>query len=237
VDCADDPADLPPKKSASVSTNSRARAPIRGVFQSFPPSVVIVTLERVGADHPRRTHRDRLRREVIDIEHQYVDCWQNYTRFRTIYPVLGGIGQTLEVHRQSTPERRVCEHLAARLKHLQAGAVDTDDLVIEIRLSKHSEEYSPLDGNAGQCMVLCQEFHDMIGFDMPDHEVEDHFWLGTTPTGVITTHHDLLAFQTPQINGTRGEGRSSVCRTIVGSRTWGESGSNGVSHADVDHGV
>jgi orc1/cdc6 family replication initiation protein len=54
---------------------------------------------------------ERLRREVIDIEHQYVNCWQNYTRFRTIYRILEGIGQTLDIHRQSTPKDELLERL------------------------------------------------------------------------------------------------------------------------------
>lgn len=54
---------------------------------------------------------ERLRREVIDIEHQYVNCWQNYTRFRAIYRILEGIGQTLDVHRQSTPKDELLERL------------------------------------------------------------------------------------------------------------------------------
>ena len=54
---------------------------------------------------------ERLRREVIDIEHQYVNCWQNYTRFRTIYRILEGIGQTIDIHRQSTPKDELLERL------------------------------------------------------------------------------------------------------------------------------
>lgn len=54
---------------------------------------------------------ERLRQEVINIEHQYVNCWQNYTRFRTIYRILEGIGQTLDVHRQSTPKDELLERL------------------------------------------------------------------------------------------------------------------------------
>ncbi|MEF8915739.1 Cdc6/Cdc18 family protein [Natronomonas sp.] len=54
---------------------------------------------------------ERLREEVIDINHQYVNCWQNYTRFRTIYRILEGLGQTLDVHRQSTPKDELLERL------------------------------------------------------------------------------------------------------------------------------
>ena len=54
---------------------------------------------------------ERLRREVIDVNYQYVNCWQNYTRFRAIYRILEGIGQTLDVHRQSTPKDELLERL------------------------------------------------------------------------------------------------------------------------------
>lgn len=54
---------------------------------------------------------ERLRREVIDIEHQYVNCWQNYTRFRTLYRILEGIDRTLDIHRQSTPKDELLERL------------------------------------------------------------------------------------------------------------------------------
>jgi len=54
---------------------------------------------------------ERLRQEVLDINHQYVNCWQNYTRFRTLYRILEGIGQTLDIHRQSTPKDELLERL------------------------------------------------------------------------------------------------------------------------------
>jgi orc1/cdc6 family replication initiation protein len=54
---------------------------------------------------------ERLRREVIDVEHQYVNCWQNYTRFRALYRVLEGVGRTVDVHRQSTPKDELLERL------------------------------------------------------------------------------------------------------------------------------
>lgn len=56
---------------------------------------------------------ERLRREVIDVEHQYVNCWQNYTRFRALYRVLEGIGRTVDVHRRSTPKDELLERLRA----------------------------------------------------------------------------------------------------------------------------
>jgi orc1/cdc6 family replication initiation protein len=54
---------------------------------------------------------DRLRETVLDVNHQYVNCWQNYTRFRVLYRVLEGIGQTVDVHRQSTPKDELLERI------------------------------------------------------------------------------------------------------------------------------
>ena len=48
---------------------------------------------------------DRLREAVIDLNHQYVNCWRDYTRFRALYRILEATGSTYEVHRQSTPHR------------------------------------------------------------------------------------------------------------------------------------
>ena len=54
---------------------------------------------------------DRLRESVIDLTHQYVNCWQDYTRFRALYRLLEAIGPTYDVHRQSTPTDELLERL------------------------------------------------------------------------------------------------------------------------------
>ena len=35
---------------------------------------------------------ERLREEVLDVETTYVNCWRNYTRFRTLYQILDELG-------------------------------------------------------------------------------------------------------------------------------------------------
>ncbi|RJT07521.1 Cdc6/Cdc18 family protein [Halococcus sp. IIIV-5B] len=54
----------------------------------------------------------RLREAVIDLNYQYVNCWQDYTRFRALYRILEGIGSTADIHRQSTPTDALLERLA-----------------------------------------------------------------------------------------------------------------------------
>lgn len=54
---------------------------------------------------------DQLRREVVDINTQYVNCWEDYSRFKTLYRILEGIDRTLDVHRQSTPRDELLDRL------------------------------------------------------------------------------------------------------------------------------
>ena len=55
---------------------------------------------------------DQLQQETLDVTIQYVNCWQAYSPFRTIYHILDGLGKTLNIHRQSTPK----DELVARLR-------------------------------------------------------------------------------------------------------------------------
>ena len=54
---------------------------------------------------------ERLREEVLDVEATYVNCWRNYTRFRTLYQILDDLGQTIDIYRQSTPHDELIERL------------------------------------------------------------------------------------------------------------------------------
>ena len=54
---------------------------------------------------------ERLREEVLDVEAIYVNCWRNYTRFRTLYQVLDSLGRTIDIHRQSTPHDELVDRL------------------------------------------------------------------------------------------------------------------------------
>ncbi|MFC5972166.1 Cdc6/Cdc18 family protein [Halomarina salina] len=58
---------------------------------------------------------EQLREAVVDIEYQYVNCWQNYSRFRALYRILEGLNQTIDVHRRSTPH----DELLARLREYE----------------------------------------------------------------------------------------------------------------------
>lgn len=54
---------------------------------------------------------EQLRENVLDLNHQYVNCWEDYSRFKTLYRVLEGIDRTLDIHRQSTPKDELLQRL------------------------------------------------------------------------------------------------------------------------------
>lgn len=54
---------------------------------------------------------DKLRESVIDLNTQYVNCWENHSHFDTLFQVLAGVGQTLDIHRQSTPQSLILDRL------------------------------------------------------------------------------------------------------------------------------
>lgn len=56
------------------------------------------------------------------LNYQYVNCWEDHSRFKTLYRLLDGIDNTVDVHRQSTPKDVLLE------RHRNSG--DTPYVVI-----------------------------------------------------------------------------------------------------------
>lgn len=54
---------------------------------------------------------EELRRTVVDLNTQYVNCWEDYTRFKTLYQLLDGVEKTVDIHRQSTPRDVLLDRL------------------------------------------------------------------------------------------------------------------------------
>jgi orc1/cdc6 family replication initiation protein len=55
----------------------------------------------------------RLRENVLSIDSQYINCWEDSTRFKTLYRLLEGLDRAFDVHRQSTPKDELLERLRA----------------------------------------------------------------------------------------------------------------------------
>ena len=54
---------------------------------------------------------EQLREAVVDLNYQYVNCWEDHSRFKTLYRLLDGISPTVDIHRQSTPKDVLLERL------------------------------------------------------------------------------------------------------------------------------
>jgi orc1/cdc6 family replication initiation protein len=65
----------------------------------------------VGKTCIARYMTDKLHETVLDLNTHYVNCWEDYSRFKTLYRILEGIDRTLNVHRQSTPKDELLERL------------------------------------------------------------------------------------------------------------------------------
>ncbi|MFC6838422.1 Cdc6/Cdc18 family protein [Halomarina ordinaria] len=54
---------------------------------------------------------ERLRETVLDLTYQYVNCWEDYTRYKALYRVVEGVAPSFDMHRQSTPTDALIERL------------------------------------------------------------------------------------------------------------------------------
>lgn len=54
---------------------------------------------------------EQLREQVLDINTQYINCWQDYARFQVLYRLLETIGETATIHRRSTPKDELLDRL------------------------------------------------------------------------------------------------------------------------------
>lgn len=56
---------------------------------------------------------ERLQENTLDVAVEYVDCRENYSRFKTHHALLSGIKLTLDIHRQYTPTDVLLDRIRA----------------------------------------------------------------------------------------------------------------------------
>jgi orc1/cdc6 family replication initiation protein len=79
-------------------------AALRPLIEGDPTDPVLIDgPPGVGKTCIARFTVERLREASVELNHQYVNCWEEYSRFKTLYEVLDGVGDTIDIHRQSTP--------------------------------------------------------------------------------------------------------------------------------------
>ncbi len=70
---------------------------------------------------------EELCRNVVNLNTQYVNCWEDYTGFKTLYQLLDGIGQSYDIHRQSTPRDLLVDRLLEKAERF----VDLDEVLFD----------------------------------------------------------------------------------------------------------
>lgn len=90
----------------------------------------------------------RLHENVLALDKQYINCWRDYTRFKTLYRALDGLDHSVTIHRQSTPR----DELIDRLR----DAVDDPYVVIldEVDQLEEKEVLYDLHDTPGLSLVL-----------------------------------------------------------------------------------
>ncbi len=96
-------------RDAEVNTLSTDLRPITDGHS--PDPVFLYGPSGVGKTCIAQFTVERLRQSVVELNHQYVNCWEDYSRFKTLYSLLDGINKTLDVHRQSTPKDVLLDRL------------------------------------------------------------------------------------------------------------------------------
>jgi orc1/cdc6 family replication initiation protein len=96
-------------RNAEINALSNTLAPIMD-GQPGEPSLLLGP-SGAGKTCVARFTVDRLCENVLDINTQYINCWQDYARFQVLYRLLETIGNTVNIHRRSTPKDELLDRL------------------------------------------------------------------------------------------------------------------------------
>jgi len=88
-------------RDAEVNTLSSYVRPLTD--GQHPDPVLLYGPSGVGKTCIAQFVMERLRESVVELNHQYVNCWDDHTRFQTLHRLLEGIDRAYDIHRQSTP--------------------------------------------------------------------------------------------------------------------------------------
>ncbi len=153
---------------------------------------------------------ERLRETTVDVTSQYVNCWDDHTRFKTLYRILDGIDETATIHRQSTPT----DHLLERLRNYdgpsyvvildEVDQLDDKDLLYELYrvrnlsmiLITNSEEdlFAALDSRLNSRLSNCVRIHFRSYHDDELVSIlQDRVSWGLDPGAIDTGGVELIA--------------------------------------------
>jgi orc1/cdc6 family replication initiation protein len=125
------PADVE-HRHEEISRLSSALEPLLGGEQ--PETPLLFGPTGVGKTCVARYTLGRLREQLLDLRTTYVNCWQYHSRFRVLLELLDEVGQTHDVHRQSTPHDALLDRLERHDDHPLVVVLDEVDQLDDSRL-------------------------------------------------------------------------------------------------------
>ncbi|MEZ3118184.1 Cdc6/Cdc18 family protein [Halobaculum sp. MBLA0147] len=96
-------------RDAEVNTLSANLRPI--IRGEQPNPSLLVGPSGTGKTCIARYTVDKLREEALDVETPYVNCWEDYSPYRTLYRILDELTRAVDIHRTSTPQDELVERL------------------------------------------------------------------------------------------------------------------------------
>jgi Cdc6-like AAA superfamily ATPase len=105
--------------------------------QGNPQPSVLYGPSGTGKTCVARYTLDQLRSDTVDVQTQYVNCWEDYTKFKTLYRLLEGIGEACNIHRQSTPRDELLDRLRSNISTHYVAILDEVSFSLQ-RSLRHS---------------------------------------------------------------------------------------------------
>lgn len=81
----------------------------------------------VGKTACARYSVEQLRREVLDVNVQYLNCWQHHSKFAALYQLVDGVGRTFDVQQGTTPHDELLRRVREADAHHYVVVLDEVD--------------------------------------------------------------------------------------------------------------
>lgn len=153
---------------------------------------------------------EQLRENVVALNYQYVNCWEDHTQFKTLYRLLTGIDRGYDIHRQSTPKDEMVERLreydgapyvvildeADQLqdKSLLYDLYRVSNLTMVLVTNREEDVFSDLDDRLNSRLKTCAKIK-FGQYDVPQlvSILEDRARWGLQPDAIDTERLELIA--------------------------------------------
>jgi ORC complex protein Cdc6/Orc1 len=152
---------------------------------------------------------DRLRENVVGLDHQYVNCWEDHTRFQTLHRLLEGINKAYDIHRQSTPRDELLTRLrdydepyvvildeADQLadKSLLYDLYRIPNLTMILIANRQEDVFSDLDNRLNSRLEACARIRfGQYSINQLVTILEDRVQWGVNPDAISTEQLELIA--------------------------------------------